>query len=62
MIMASTVGSFQDTTCLQAEEEFVEMRKEMLETKQALEETVREHKELVKNVRAAEIKVKVQSS
>lgn len=35
------------------------MRKEMLATKQALEETVKDHKEELKNVRSAESKVKV---
>ena len=35
------------------------MRKEMLVTKQALEETVKDHKEELKHVRSAESKVKV---
>lgn len=45
--------------CVQAEEEFIEMRKEMLQMEEALDETVKQHKEALSKTRAIEETVKV---
>ena len=48
-----------EQTLLSAQEVYVNMRKEMLKTKAALEETVDYHKEALKKAKTAETEVKV---
>lgn len=50
------------TPCLQARKTFVEMQKDMFETKGALESTVKQHKDSVKGTRTVESEINVGSS